>query len=100
MIRMIKNQKKNIGQLIIEIIIIIYLYVNIPSWEKNILEVISSNPEPLRTFNGFWNNLILFLLSIWEIIAFIIVIELLYKMIFNRNLLGDILKGIKQVLKQ
>jgi hypothetical protein len=94
------SQKRGLIQLIITIFLSIYLWVNVPSWEKEILVVIASDPNSLNHFGSYWNNIVLFLLNNWEFISLLILIESLYALILNRNLFDDIIKELNKLLRK
>ena len=70
-----KNRNRGLTQLIITILISIYLWAKVPSWEKMILEIIVGNPSSINQFGSYWIKIVYFLLQNWEIISFIILIE-------------------------
>jgi len=94
-----KKQKRGIIQLTITILLSIYLWVKVPSWEKMILEIIAKDPNAMSHFGNYWIKIVYFLVQYWELISFIILLESLYAIIYNRNLIPDIVKEIKKKLK-
>jgi len=90
---MAKN--RGLVQLILMIIIDVYLWANAPSFEKTILEVIAGNPSPMNAFGPYWIHIAYFLLKHWEFISILILMESIYAIITNRNLVADSLNEIK-----
>jgi hypothetical protein len=98
-IHMRKKQKRGVIQLTITILLSIYFWVQVPFWEKMILEIIAKDPNAMSHFGNYWIKIVYFLIQYWELISFIILLESLYAIIYNRDLIPDIVKEIKKKLK-
>mgnify|MGYP003964259025 CR=1 FL=1 len=61
-----------------------------------ILEIIAKDPNALSHFGNYWIKIVYFLIQYWELISFIILLESLYAIIYNRDLIPDIIKEIKK----
>lgn len=92
---MVKNRNRGLVQLILAIIIDIYLWAKVPSWEKMVLDVISGNPSPINIFGSYWIHIVDFLLRHWEFISILVLMESIYAIITNCNLVADSLNEIK-----
>ena len=86
--------------LTITLFLSVYLWAKVPSWEKRIFEIISSDQNSFQHFGTYGNDIVLFLLNYWEIISFIILIESLYAMVYNRELVNDVIKEIRKLFKR
>jgi hypothetical protein len=91
-----KKQKKGYIHLIITIFLSIFLFVKMPSWEIIILEIIAKDPNAMSHFGSYWIKIVYFLIKNWIYISLMILIESLYLIIFNRDLISDIVKKIKK----
>ncbi len=94
-----KKQKKGTIQLIITLVISIYLWVKVPSWEKMILDIIAKTPDAMNSFGSYWIKIVYFLIQHWEFISVIILFDSLYTIIYNKYLIDDIIKEIKRFKK-
>ena len=94
-----KKQKRGVIQLIVTIFLSIYFWINVPSWEKMILEIIAKDPNALSHFGNYWIKIVYFLIQYWELISFVILLESLYAIIYNREFISDIIKEINKMGK-
>jgi len=83
-------------QVIADVIISIFLWFKMPSWEKPILEIISKDQNAFTVFGSYWNNVVQFLLNYWEIISIVILLEGLYAIIYDRNLISDVVAWLRK----
>lgn len=81
---------------VIQVIITIFLWANVPSWEKMVLEIINNDPGKMA---WFWIEIARFLLRNWVIISIIILAESLYAIIENRNLVRDIVTWVSEAIE-
>ncbi len=95
----VKNyQVRGFIQLLISVILTIFLWLQVPSWEVKLLSIIASDPNSLNIFGGFWIHIVLFLLNYWEIISFLVLIESLYEIILNRSMVRDLFQKLDKLL--
>jgi hypothetical protein len=93
-------RRKNLHRIrgIFEIILIIIAFFKIPSYEQEVLEIISKDSNVLSVWGNYWNDIVFFLLNHWEAISIIILVEALYSALTNRNLISDLVNEIRKAI--